>query len=102
MAGDIHQTEILRVKAIPCPECWAGRCRKAHRTLFTWVQTELILVQNFPAWVCDLCGWSKYDPQAVLWLRTVLNPPASRKAKKRISKLGDESGSKDVRVPHTN
>ena len=74
---------------IPCNECPAGNMRIRHITYFTWLGQELIMVPNFPAWVCDICGKREYDAQAVSWLNMLLNPEAghaSRRAK-RTSRL---------------
>jgi YgiT-type zinc finger domain-containing protein len=49
-----------------------------HITYFTWLGEELITVQNFPAWVCDLCGKREYDGRAVSLLAMLLNPEAGK------------------------
>jgi len=61
-----------------CPECQTGVLRLRSLTYFTWLNSELITVPNFPAWVCDVCGRREYDPRAVKWLNTLLNPEAGR------------------------
>ncbi len=61
-----------------CPECAAGVMRLNHITYFTWLNEELITVPNFPAWICDVCGMREFDPRAVAWLNTLLNPAAGR------------------------
>ncbi|OGO63275.1 MAG: hypothetical protein A2Z45_03225 [Chloroflexi bacterium RBG_19FT_COMBO_55_16] len=63
---------------LQCPECAAGVMRLRHITYFTWLNEELVTVPNFPAWVCDLCGRRDFDPRAVTWLNTLLNPAAGR------------------------
>jgi YgiT-type zinc finger domain-containing protein len=52
--------------------------RLRYLTYFTWLNNELITVPNFPAWVCDICGRREYDPRAVKWLNTLLNPETGR------------------------
>jgi len=47
-------------------------------TYFAWMGEELITVQHFPAWVCDLCGKREYDEKAIAWLKMLLNPNAGR------------------------
>ena len=76
-ANDRH----LSALPLPCVECGAGVMRLAHITYFTWLDDELITVPNFPAWVCDLCGRREFDPRAVAWLNTLLNPATGRKPK---------------------
>ena len=63
-----------------CPECQTGVLRLRYLTYFTWLNNELITVPNFPAWVCDICGRREYDPRAVKWLNTLLNPETGRPA----------------------
>jgi YgiT-type zinc finger domain-containing protein len=62
-----------------CPECQTGVLRLQHLTYFTWLNDELITVPNFPALVCDVCGRREYDPHAIKWLNTLLNPQARRR-----------------------
>ncbi len=63
-----------------CPECHAGVLRLQYLTYFTWLNQELITVPNFPSWVCDVCGRREYDPRAISWLNTLLNPGAGRRS----------------------
>lgn len=63
----------------PCPECQRGIVRLHYLTYFTWLNEELITVPNFPAWVCDMCGRRDYDPHAIKWLNTLLNPGTGRR-----------------------
>ncbi|MGB9521211.1 MAG: YgiT-type zinc finger protein [Anaerolineales bacterium] len=62
-----------------CPECLSGIMHLRYLTYFTWLNNELITVQNFPAWVCDLCGRRDYDSRAINWLNMILNPEAGRR-----------------------
>jgi len=45
-------------------------------TYFAWLGEELVLVPNFPAWVCDVCGRRDYDEKSLSWLGTLLDPDA--------------------------
>ena len=65
-----------------CIECQTGVMGLRLLTYFTWLDGELITVQNFPAWVCDVCGRREYDPQAVNWLNILLDPETGRKNSK--------------------
>jgi YgiT-type zinc finger domain-containing protein len=67
------------VQETVCPECKAGVMRLQYVTYFTWLDEELITVQNFPAWLCDMCGRCEYDPRAINWLNTLLNPATGKK-----------------------
>ena len=70
-----------------CSECHAGVLRLHYLTYFTWLNQELITVPNFPSWVCDVCGRREYDPRAISWLNTLLNPGAGRSASMRRKRL---------------
>ena len=61
-----------------CLECQTGVSRLHYLTYFTWLNSELITVPNFPAWVCDVCGRREYDSRAITWLNTLLNPETGR------------------------
>jgi YgiT-type zinc finger domain-containing protein len=66
-----------------CPECQAGVLRLRYLSYFTQVEGELITVPNFPAWVCDFCGYREDDARAENWLHIILNPRTGRKALRR-------------------
>ena len=70
-----------------CSECHAGVLRLQYLTYFTWLNQELITVPNFPSWVCDVCGRREYDPRAISWLNTLLNPGAGRRVSLRHKSL---------------
>jgi len=70
-----------------CSECHAGVLRLQYLTYFTWLNQELITVPNFPSWVCDVCGRREYDPRAISWLNTLLNPGAGRRVSIRQKSL---------------
>jgi YgiT-type zinc finger domain-containing protein len=66
-------------EVLPCNECHSGVMHLRYLTYFTWLDSELVSVPNFPAWVCDVCGRREYDPRAVSWLNTLLNPSAGKR-----------------------
>jgi len=70
-----EQPEFL----LSCPECHSGVMQLRYLTYFTWLNSELITVPNFPAWVCDMCGRREYDSRAVSWLNTLLSPSTGRR-----------------------
>ncbi len=57
-----------------CPECQVGVFHYAGATYFTWLDDELVTVQNFPCWVCDVCGHRDWDTHALLRLNILLSP----------------------------
>lgn len=77
---------------ISCPECQAGVLHLRYLTYFTQMEGELITVPNFPAWVCDMCGYREDDPRAENWLHILLNPRTGRRALKRPRRSQDRTG----------
>ena len=76
-----------------CPECQAGVLKIAHVTYFAQVSGEMITAPDFPAWVCDICGFQEYDSLALTWLYVLLDPNTARPAKraKRTHAAADEA-----------
>lgn len=70
---DEQNTSVTRYT---CVECQAGIMSMKPKTYFTWLAGELITVPDFPAWVCDVCGRSEHDVQAIIRLNILLNPNA--------------------------
>ncbi len=68
--------ETSAIQSFPCNECQAGVMSLHSITYFTWVGDELVMVPNFPGWVCDMCGKREYDSRAVNWMTTLLSPNA--------------------------
>ena len=62
-----------------CPECQSGLLNMAHVTYFADVPGEMIMAPDFPAWVCDICGYQEYDSLALTWLYALLDPNTARK-----------------------
>jgi YgiT-type zinc finger domain-containing protein len=52
--------------------------RLQNVTYFAQLDSELISVPDFPAWVCDLCGQREYDPRAISRLNVLLAPHTKR------------------------
>jgi YgiT-type zinc finger domain-containing protein len=102
MAGELQPDFEVGVDRFACPDCLAGKCRMTRRTFFTWVQEDLITVQNFPAWVCDFCGWRKFDSRAVLWLKTLLHPPRKQKSSPKLSSWSVKDEASDGHQPLSN
>jgi YgiT-type zinc finger domain-containing protein len=71
---DDKQSEIT----ITCRECQAGHLQQKFISYFTWMGDEMIIVPDFPAWICDVCGRREYDPQALSRLNLLLNPNAGK------------------------
>lgn len=58
----------------PCPQCQAGLLHLRYLTYFTRLGQAMLTVPNFPAWLCDVCGYLEYDQQALRYLNTMLSP----------------------------
>ncbi len=57
----------------PCPECQVGALRPRRVSFFTSHDGHPIIVPDFPAWVCDVCGRREYDSSALAELHAVLD-----------------------------
>ncbi|KPL79047.1 hypothetical protein ADN00_03950 [Ornatilinea apprima] len=44
----------------------------------TWLGEEMVMVPDFPAWVCDVCGRREYDQLAMARLSMLLNSEAGK------------------------
>ena len=71
-------TKVDLPQPVQCNECQAGMLQVRYITYFTWLGEELITVQNFPAWICDVCGRREYDERAISWLAMLLSPTAGK------------------------
>ena len=69
----------------PCPECQVGALRQANVSYLTRIQGRLVMVPDFPAWVCDVCGRREYDEAALTELRAMLEggTPMRRRPKRQ-------------------
>ena len=61
-----------------CQECQVGIYRMTGATYYTWIDDEIITVQDFPCWVCDVCGNRCWDRNALLQLNMLLSPNAGK------------------------
>ncbi|MBI9044541.1 MAG: YgiT-type zinc finger protein [Anaerolineaceae bacterium] len=76
-----------------CRACIGGKLKQKVITYHTWLGDELITVQDFPAWFCDLCGRYEYEMHAISHLSLMLSPNAGSPTIKRvaISPIKDDS-----------
>jgi YgiT-type zinc finger domain-containing protein len=68
-----------------CPDCQLGELRSGRVSYFGWADRRFITVPDFPAWVCDVCGWREYDRTALAELQTLLNINQTRQGRARRS-----------------
>jgi YgiT-type zinc finger domain-containing protein len=55
-----------------CQHCLAGSLRLRQVVFAHWYGGQFITIPNFPAWVCDVCGETEYDPAALEQVETIL------------------------------
>jgi YgiT-type zinc finger domain-containing protein len=81
METEPEQTEIKYV----CPHCQMGTLQPRFVVFAHWFEGQFITVPNFPGWICDICGESEYDANALERLEMVLGPEADlrREASRR-------------------
>jgi len=83
MRDDLQVSSSASRPVFTCQQCQAGVMNLNFLTYFTRLDDELVMVPNFPAWVCDVCGLREYDARAVSWLSTLLSPNAGHGLRKR-------------------
>ncbi len=49
-----------------------GRVEQALTTYTQWYEGRLIVIENVPAWVCQQCGETYYDPDVVDRIQDVI------------------------------
>ncbi|MBN1439836.1 MAG: YgiT-type zinc finger protein [Anaerolineales bacterium] len=59
-----------------CPECQMGTLRSGSVPYYAKLEETLVVVPDFPAWICDICRHCEYDESALDALRIILGPSA--------------------------
>lgn len=54
-----------------CNVC-QGKLEKKLTTYTQWFEDNLIVIENVPAWVCDQCGETYYDPDVVEKIQNIV------------------------------
>ena len=70
-----------------CPDCQVGLIKRDTGTYYTWIENELVIVPNFPCWVCDVCGRREWDQNAIFNLGMILSPAAGTPTFERITNI---------------
>jgi YgiT-type zinc finger domain-containing protein len=82
-----------------CPECQVGTLRSSFVPYYVRLEGTLVIVPNFPAWVCDICRHCEYDEGALEALRVILGPaahiPAFANPRRRLPAENPPSGPSD-------
>ena len=58
-----------------CPYCYFGRIRPGKRSFTARTNSKPVIVPDFPAWICDVCGFTVYDPTSLMNLQRLLTRP---------------------------
>ena len=76
----------INEQSFVCTECQSGKMQLKHLAYLTWLGNELVVVPDFPAWVCDVCGRREDDINALNRLSLILSPNAGKSSvsKRRI------------------
>ena len=64
-----------------CPICHLGILKEAPAVFIQFYGETLIHAPNVPAWKCDVCGETFFDPEAVRRIDTLIGeggPPPNR------------------------
>jgi len=59
-----------------CPHCYFGRIQPGKRSFAARTNGKPVMVPDFPAWICDVCGFTIYDPTSLINLQRLLTNPA--------------------------
>ena len=71
-----------------CPQCQIGALKPRRAFFFTLQDGQPICVPDFPSWVCDLCGFLQYDPNALIELRVMLESDRRTRRRRRYPRAG--------------
>lgn len=59
-----------------CPDCASGSLQPRRVVFARSFQGHLLVLPNFPGWVCDVCGNREYEPAALEQLQLLLGAEA--------------------------
>jgi YgiT-type zinc finger domain-containing protein len=57
-----------------CLQCHVGHLHKKHIPYANWHASEFVVVQNMPAWQCDVCAYCELDAEVINRLLPLLGP----------------------------
>jgi hypothetical protein len=57
-----------------CQHCHIGQLHKKHIPYANWHASEFVVVQNMPAWQCDVCAYCELDAEVINRLLPLLGP----------------------------
>jgi YgiT-type zinc finger domain-containing protein len=56
-----------------CHTCHVGRMERGRVSFLKWLNGKLIVIPDFPAWICDICGSYEYETGALIELQAMLS-----------------------------
>ena len=56
-----------------CENCRIGRYRPATLSYVTDLDGDVLIIPNVPAYVCDVCRRSQYDPGYMIFVQHLLD-----------------------------
>lgn len=56
-----------------CHACHVGRMERGRVSFLKWINGKLIVIPDFPAWTCDICGSYEYEAGALIELQAMLS-----------------------------
>lgn len=59
-----------------CLHCYFGRIKPGKRSFAAHTSGKPVMVPDVPAWICDVCGFTIYDPASLVNLHRLLTNPA--------------------------
>jgi YgiT-type zinc finger domain-containing protein len=63
---------MARDPVLTCPECQLGILHPRRAVYFNLQDGMPVIVPDFPAWICDVCGRREYDQSALVELEAML------------------------------
>jgi YgiT-type zinc finger domain-containing protein len=72
----------------PCEECRVGRYRNRRMPYTAWLGSQMVVVPNVPALVCDGCGDVLYDFDFVRQLQVMIEDHVYRRRSSSPARRG--------------
>jgi YgiT-type zinc finger domain-containing protein len=81
-----------------CQECQVGIAKSSTATYYTWIDEDLVMVPNFPCWVCDVCGKREWDSQSLMNLNLLLSPNAGQESGRKRTRSGKPDAERPLKT----
>jgi YgiT-type zinc finger domain-containing protein len=71
-----------------CDICRIGHCQSVKAPYLYWVDDQVMVMPNSPAWACDICGQVYFEPTFLVRIERLLqeleSSVESRRATQRV------------------